>query len=409
MFLTILLCASFLSIEISSSYGNLVANTWEELTPMPTPRSDLGLAAVDSKIFAIGGDTRSGSWPYSGSIVGTNEEYDTEKDTWSTKAPMPTPRSRFAIAAYQGKIYCFGGISGINEVTMTVSNTIEVYNTTANYWENKTSMPTARWGLQANVVENKIYLIGGYSSNATHKDIPSTINEIYDPATDSFAIGTEMPITGGQFHSAVVDNKIHFVDFSELNSVTPLHLVYDPITDSWSQAEPDPLPSGFGAVSATTGINASKRLYAFGRTGDLWLSNSATTRIYDHVTDTWSYGRDMITKRLDFAVAVVNDAFYAIGGYTRVLDSSHLGDTLTQYANNERYLPPDYGNPDKSLPTESSPSPSIPELPVSAIFSTAILLMSIALVLKLKILKRDRLPQINASSSNTLVDFQEFG
>jgi len=387
LLLTALLCASFLTIEISPSYGNLVPNTWEELAPMPTPRSQLGLAAVDNKIFAIGGDTRSGSWPYSGSIVGTNEEYNTAKDTWSTKTPMPTPRSRFAIAAYQGRIYCFGGISGINEVTMTVSKTNEVYNTTANYWENKTSISMARWGLQANVVNNKIYLIGGYLPNATHKDVPSTINEIYDPATDSFAIGTAMPIIGGQFHSAVVDNKIHFVDFSEPNSVTPLHLVYNPLTDSWTQAEPDPLPSGYGAVSATTGINASRRLYAFGRTGDLWLSNSSTTRIYNQVTDTWSYGPDMITNRLDFAVAVVNDAFYTIGGYKRVLDRSHFGDTLTQYPNNERFLPPDYGNPDMSLLTESSPSPSIPELPVLTILYTSVLLISIVIVLKLKILK----------------------
>ena len=318
LLLTILLCASFLTIEIRHSNGTLAVNSWEELTSMPTPRSQLGLAAIDSRIFAIGGDTRSGSWPYSGSLVGTNEVYDTENDTWSTRTPMPTPRSSFAIAAYHGKIYCFGGISGINEVTMTISNAVEAYNATANYWINKTAMPMARWGLQANVVDNKIYLIGGYAANATHKDIPSTINEIYDPATDSYATGTPMPITGGQFHSAVVDNKIHFVDFSEINSVTPEHLVYDPTTDSWTQAEPDPLPSGYGAVSATTGINASKRLYAFGRTGDLWLSNSATTRIYNQATDTWSYGPDMITKRLNFAVTVVNDAFYTIGGYKRV-------------------------------------------------------------------------------------------
>ena len=71
--------------------------------PMPTARSELGVAVVNGKVYAIGGSR--------GVIVGydNNEEYNPSKDTWITKKPMPTPRGGFAIAVFQNKIYVIGG------------------------------------------------------------------------------------------------------------------------------------------------------------------------------------------------------------------------------------------------------------------------------------------------------------
>ena len=37
------------------------------------------------------------------------EEYDVSTDSWIRKAPMPTPRSNFKAAAVDGKIYAIGG------------------------------------------------------------------------------------------------------------------------------------------------------------------------------------------------------------------------------------------------------------------------------------------------------------
>jgi hypothetical protein len=51
---------------------------------------------------------------------------------------------------------------------------------------------------------------------------------------------------------------------------------------------------------------------------------------------------------MGFAVAVANDVFYVLGGCSRVLNVDHFGDTVTLYADNERYLPQGYGTPDPS-------------------------------------------------------------
>jgi N-acetylneuraminic acid mutarotase len=105
---------------------------WTTKAPMQVARSGLGVAAVNGKIYAIGGSNASGFAPsiggsavlgnsYIGGFVGTNEEYAPETDTWTYKASMPTPRIVFATAVYQNKIYCRGGkasdgFTGVNEV-----------------------------------------------------------------------------------------------------------------------------------------------------------------------------------------------------------------------------------------------------------------------------------------------------
>ncbi|MCJ7794027.1 hypothetical protein MUP42_03745 [Candidatus Bathyarchaeota archaeon] len=335
-------------IIVTEATSAASANSWTEKASMHVARSDLGVAVVEDKIYAIGGDARKGTWPYSGSLVGTNEEYNPATDTWTMKASMPTPRSEFAIVAYQNKIYCMGGITAINDNGKTITDIIEVYDPATDMWTNKTSMPTARWGLQANVVNGKIYLIGGYiAENVSYSDAITTLNEVYDPTTDSWTSAAPMPIAGHDFETAVLDNKIHFIDGYSMESRTPLHLIYDPKTDTWGEGAPSPSSAGYGAAAATTGVNAAKRIYVFGETWDLWEGEKSNTlKTYNPLTDTWTFGPNMPTRRLDFTVAVVNDALYTIGGYTRKLDASHFGDTITQYATNEQYLPFSYGTPD---------------------------------------------------------------
>src|SRR5262245_60291833 len=65
--------------------------TWTTKTPMPTPRTEFGVATVNNKIYAIGG--------YSGSVLRTVEEYDPLTDTWTRKADMPTPRRQLVVTS----------------------------------------------------------------------------------------------------------------------------------------------------------------------------------------------------------------------------------------------------------------------------------------------------------------------
>jgi N-acetylneuraminic acid mutarotase len=58
------------------------------------------------KVYLIGGDDAAGV------ELSLNEEYDPGADTWTTRAPMPTPRNDAMGAAVAGKVYVIGGSGG---------------------------------------------------------------------------------------------------------------------------------------------------------------------------------------------------------------------------------------------------------------------------------------------------------
>jgi N-acetylneuraminic acid mutarotase len=297
-----------------SSPSGVAENTWTQKASMNQARSDLGVAVVNGKIYAIGGKVLvyQDQSRVESKEVSTNEEYDLATNVWIYKKPMPTPSSLFAIAVYNDKIYCMG--SGKNQV----------YNPAKDTWENKTAMPTARIMASANVVNGKIYVIGGHPNE--------TLCEVYDPETDSWT--TKPPLSTNMFGPAVVYNDKIYVIWGQTR-------IYDPATNEASFGAPEPiaLPSTSGGdkIGATTGFMAPKRMYVF--------SGGYNNQVYDPKADTWTTGSTMPTPRGDFAVAVVDDLIYVIGGITISYEGRPLGagGAVTDYATVEQYTPFGYG------------------------------------------------------------------
>lgn len=333
LFLLAVFSASSMLPSISKAQPQ--ENTWIPLTPMQQARGGLGVAAVDGKIYAIGGSTASGSYPpdaFAGEFVGTNEEYDTEIDAWIFRASMPTARAYFATATYQNKIYCIGGAVGftIDENTgfysYVTSGVNEVYDTTTNTWETKKSMPYPQLKIQAQVVDGKIYVVGGASTY------------VYDPENDSWMLKKQAPVSHPW--PVVVDNRLIVSgEYSPLwGSPEQKILVYDTETDTWNEGKSGAIAVVQGAAGATTGVKAPQKVYVLGLIVEALLP-TVVNQVYDPKTDTWATATTMLANRSDFGVAVVDDILYVIGGYLR--GSRHV----TPTAVNEQYIPIGYGVP----------------------------------------------------------------
>jgi N-acetylneuraminic acid mutarotase len=338
--LVFLTASSIMVAKPAFSSAEVAEDTWVAKAPMRQARAGLGVVAVNGKIYAIGGSTASGPYPpdiFVGGFVGTNEEYDPETDTWTTKASMPTPRDFFAIAAYQNKIYCIGGVVGFSVDEMSgfhgyiPSGVNEVYDTVTNTWETKTPMPVVGMEIQAHVVNGKIYVINW------------SLVYVYDPENDSWASKTPMPRSyiESSIVSAVVDNKI--IVTGEFR-VGPYYvseqkvMIYDTETDSWSEGKSGPIVVVQGAAGATTGVKAPQKVYVLGLIVDA-LYPTVINQVYDPKTDTWATATTMPANRSAFGVAVVNDILYVIGGYLR------SSPNVTPTAVNEQYIPIGYSAP----------------------------------------------------------------
>ena len=171
---------------------------------MPTGRWDFSTCVVDGKIYAIGG-----AGPVYEALR-TVEEYDPTTDTWTTKTEMLTARQCLSASVVNGKIYVIGGGDSSSTTYMEVEtfSTVEEYDPATDTWTTKSPMPTARGFHSANVVDGKIYIIGGSQASSPDRNHVLTV-EVYDPATDTWTQKGEMPRSIGAGFSSVVDGKIY--------------------------------------------------------------------------------------------------------------------------------------------------------------------------------------------------------
>ncbi|MCL2288029.1 MAG: hypothetical protein FWC33_02455 [Candidatus Bathyarchaeota archaeon] len=329
--------------------SGLVEDSWNKKASMSQTRFGLGVVAVDGKIYAIGGFTRSG-------YLGINERYDPVTDTWTSLSSMPTPRNNFAIAAYDGKIYCVGGITPKNGGGWYRCGINEVYDVDADSWSTMASFPVNESGLQAyvleaHVVDGKIFVIMACDLY------------MYDPNTDVWTKKTSMPTARPtskfSFVLSVTDDmadKIVVVgDFPVTGSYVEKIMIYDTKTDVWREGTNPPVEKIFGVVGVTSGVYAPQRVYVLG-------TGTNYNYVYDPETDVWSTAQAMPTARYSFGVAVVDDILYAIGG-----GAAH---TYIDFLSiNEQYIPNDYNttsstaSPESFKPTTSPPTPELFDTP----------------------------------------------
>jgi N-acetylneuraminic acid mutarotase len=270
---------------------------------MPTGRWELSTCVVDGKIYAIGG--AGPEWQALGSV----EEYDPATDTWTTKSEMPTARQGLSTNVVNGKIYAIGGGVSNSESYGSVEtySTVEEYDPATDTWTTKSEMPTSRGFHSANVVDGKIYIIGGSQASAPIRNVVKTV-EVYDPATDTWTQKGDMPRGIGAGYSSVVDGKIYvFGGYVFSDRVDE----YDPATDTWTQKSDMPTKKRALTTSALDG-----KIYVIGGyvPGVSGYPGLATVEVYDPATDTWATAPDMPTGRWGPRSSVVDGRIYVFGG-----------------------------------------------------------------------------------------------
>ena len=172
-------------------------DVWTERSPMPTPRGALAVAESGGRLYAIGG--------YDGSSnKAAVEVYDPVSDTWTAGAPLPTPRDHLAAATVGGNIYAIGG--RVNQSYARNLSIVEAYDPAADRWTKVADLPTARSGITAGVIRGAIYVLGGEAPEGTFRT-----NEAYTPATDRWHSAAPMPTGRHGLGSAVIGDRLYVI------------------------------------------------------------------------------------------------------------------------------------------------------------------------------------------------------
>ena len=159
-----------------------VTDTWQSRAPMPTPRTTWA-TVLNDKIYAIGGGNSGKGEVYvpgASQLLDIVEVYDPITNTWQSRTPMPTARGGFGMAAINGKIYVIGGWNKVNGDLQALA-TVEEYDPATDTWRRLSDMPTARLGIAMGIVNGRIYVIGG----SDLVQILSTVEEFTPPSVES--------------------------------------------------------------------------------------------------------------------------------------------------------------------------------------------------------------------------------
>lgn len=190
--------------ETASGISNVVeiyhpeTNQWTSGTDKPVPVASVGAVALRGRVFVPGGMTANGQ------VTDVLEVYDPNGEpggTWSTGQKMPRALCAYALAAYEGELYLFGGWDG--QVYYSVSYR---YDPRQDRWDELVPMPTQRAYAAAGTIGEYIYLVGGY-------DGKSELNtcEAYDPNADSWMACSPMQDARSGAGAAVIADKLYVV------------------------------------------------------------------------------------------------------------------------------------------------------------------------------------------------------
>ncbi len=168
------------------------ASSWEEIAPMPSARAAGAAVAragggptdlLSPQIYVVGGASSAG-------LQASTFMYDSLLKRWETFADIPTPRDHLAAAWLGDRLCAVGGR------TLSMSRNLPALecflppslSATSGTWERLTAAPTARGGVGAAVVGDRLFFIGGEAPQGTFKEV-----DIYDSVAKSWSRGPDLP------------------------------------------------------------------------------------------------------------------------------------------------------------------------------------------------------------------------
>jgi N-acetylneuraminic acid mutarotase len=192
---------------------------WDSLSPPPLARGAATAQAIGGKIYVTGGAPTEDVPPFAELDI-----YDPVTDSWSTGAPMPTPREHLASCALDGKMIVVGGWN--NDVA---TNAVEQFDPSTGAWSSLPPLPAARGGLAAVEQGGRCHVIGGEDWALP---FPGTFHEHdgFDPSTNRWENLAPMPTARHGLGLAVMGQAIYAIGGgpSQGNSYTDVVEVYLP-------------------------------------------------------------------------------------------------------------------------------------------------------------------------------------
>lgn len=133
---------------------NIATNTWLQKADGPGVRDFPTLIEYNGYLYMFGGDSNGSTF------LKDTWRYNPNTNNWTQLANCPgAGRREHTAIEYDGKMYIFGGWHN----TYNYLNDLWEYNIATNSWQQKSSHSVSRCGHGATILEDIMYIFGGYN------------------------------------------------------------------------------------------------------------------------------------------------------------------------------------------------------------------------------------------------------
>lgn len=262
-----------------------------------------------------------------------SEQQSLEGDSsWNIGNSMSIPRTEIGVTILEDNIYVIGGFDKLGNVL----DTVELYNIATDTWKTIESLPQPLHHAAATTFNGSVYVIGGYTNNNWK---PSDKFYIYDPKNDIWKEGPQMPTARGALTAVFVDEILYAIGGEGMDGIMNNNEIYDSKTASWLSKSPMPTARHHAASEVVDG-----KVYVLGGRieGNSPITNTNATEMYDPKTDKWIMLESMPSKRSGITASSFKDEIFVFGGE----------DITRTFGNNEKYnTKTDTWEIEESLPT----------------------------------------------------------
>jgi hypothetical protein len=289
------------------------APSWLPLTGAPPPeRQEVSYVAVGGALYLAGGDNLD------------QDRYDPATGEWTAVADLPhafDDVDHLQGVAVDGKIVYIGGLTswpGPGQ-PFPVVDTVAVYDPATNTFEEGAEMPEPRAAGGVAAWKGKAIYAGGLGPDGSVAQV-----DAYDPAANTWTDLKPMPRARDHFQAAILGDELYAVggrntaangDTQEIAAVDALDLPGDAsglATASWRQAVTMlPTPRGGHGVAAVGNC-----IYAIGGEGVFGGDEGVTgaTEAYDVGNGQWYALEPLATPRHGIQAAVVGSRIFVAAG-----------------------------------------------------------------------------------------------
>lgn len=229
---------------------NAGSGVWDRLEDKPTPVSGAQAGVLGERVYVPGG------LGVDGRPVDALEIYDPRTGSWEQGADLPLPLSDYALAAFEGRLFLFGGWDGNAYIDRVL-----VYDPAEDRWSERSPLSKPLGKAAAVVSGSKIYLIGGTDGKKIFDDLWAYYPNREDEGDKAWEARQNLPEPRAGLSAAGLINALYVVGGGTKEDGSSLDVLrYDELSDTWNVLEP--LPKNVGAQTALVALET--RLHLLG-------------------------------------------------------------------------------------------------------------------------------------------------